>query len=359
MLRQSSIRALAFVAASLLATAVAAQPTATPKKQPTQEELARAREHFKAAEAAKQRHDYKTAADKYLAAYELFPDPEFFFDCGEVYRLAGDEVNALTYYQKYLDLEPGGRGAPVARSAVTELRRSLDAKKAEVSAAAKRKADDDARRKADDDARRSAEIAAQRTADEAAAKRSAEIAAQRTADEAAARRATGVDAQRRPDEEARRKADDTKPTPGKAVPDRTADLAQPSVAEPGHPAGDVHAAVSPAPSPGRPFRLAGLAAGGAGVVGLAVGIGFGLHAKSISDEATHWDMFHQARYDEGQAAQRNMYILTGIGAAAIVAGGVLYYLGYRADAAYHDSGALTFTPTLAADRVAFVATGRF
>lgn len=347
MLRQSSILALAVVAASLLATAAAAQPTTTSKKQPTQEELARAREYFKAAQAAKQRHDYKTAADKYLAAYELFPDPEFFFNVGEVYRLAGDEASALTYYQKYIDLEPGGRGAPAARAAIDELRRSLDAKKADANALAKRKADEEAKRKADEDA----------------AKRTAEIVAKRTADEAAARRAAGAEAQRRSDKDARRTADDAKHPPAGPTTNHLANPAPtPSATDPAYPADDValHAtATSPSAAPGRPLRMAGLAAGGAGVVGLAVGVGFGVHAKSISDEATHWDMFHQARYDEGQSSQRNMYILTGIGAAAIVAGGVLYYLGYRADAADRDSGALTFTPTLATDSVALVATGRF
>src|SRR5262249_3959720 len=61
----------------------------------------------------------------------------------EVYRLAGDEPNAITYYQKYLDVDPNGRGAAAARTAVDELRRSIATKQG----VAKRAADDEVQRK--------------------------------------------------------------------------------------------------------------------------------------------------------------------------------------------------------------------
>lgn len=121
---------LALFVIGSLATSAVAQPPAAPNKQPTPAELASARAHFEAAEAAKARRDYKTAAIEYLAAHELYPDPEFFFDIGEVDRLAGDAPGALTAYQKYLDLDPGGRGAEAARTAVEELQRSIAAEQA-------------------------------------------------------------------------------------------------------------------------------------------------------------------------------------------------------------------------------------
>jgi tetratricopeptide (TPR) repeat protein len=152
-----------------LATSAVAQPAAAPKKRATKKALDGASAHFKAAEAAKARGDYKTAVDEYLAAHELLQDPEFFFDVGEAYQLAGDEPNALTYYQKYLDLEPRGRGAAAARTAVLKLRRSI----ADKESAAKRAADDEAKRKAAEDARRKADEDAQRKADEDAARRAA------------------------------------------------------------------------------------------------------------------------------------------------------------------------------------------
>ena len=65
------------------------------------------------------------AAVEYLAAYELFQEPAFFYNTAEVYRLAADEKNALVYYQKYLELDPHGKGAASSRAAIDQLRRSI------------------------------------------------------------------------------------------------------------------------------------------------------------------------------------------------------------------------------------------
>ena len=152
---------LAFVLLGSLAASAAAQPAAAPNKQPTPQDIESARAHFTTAEAAKARGEYKTAVAEYLAAHELYPDPEFFFDVGEVYRLAGNDADALTYYQKYLVLEPNGRGASAAHAAVDELRHSMAARRT----AARRAADGDATGEGDQDA--------QRNPDEAAARRGA------------------------------------------------------------------------------------------------------------------------------------------------------------------------------------------
>ena len=73
---------LALLVIGSLAGSAAAQPAPAPKKQPTQQDLDRARAHFKAAEAAKAHRDYKTAAAEYLAAYELFEDKGEISDAG-------------------------------------------------------------------------------------------------------------------------------------------------------------------------------------------------------------------------------------------------------------------------------------
>lgn len=294
-----STRPLALLVIGSLATSADAQPAPTPKKRPTQQELDRAHAHFKAAEAAKARHDYNTAAIEYLAAHELFEDPEFFFDIGEVYWLAGDESNALTYYQRYLELDPSGRGAPAARTAVDGLRRSIAVK-------------------------------------QDAAKHNAEQDAARRAGDKDAKHKTAQEATRKPDEGARDHS--------------------------------VNAAMHPAPSPvlapsvpgGRGRRIAGLATGGVGVVALGVGVVFGLRAKGISDETARWDQFDQARYEQGKAAERNMSILTGIGAAGLVIGGFLYYLGHRAATTADDARpAVTFVPAIGHGEIAFTAGGSF
>jgi tetratricopeptide (TPR) repeat protein len=278
---------LAFAAAIALAPRAA---RADGPKRPSPKDLAEARAHFKDAEAAKARGDYQTAAVEYLAAYQLFEEPEFFFDTAEVYRLGGDEPNALTYYEKYLELDPQGRGAPVARTAADALRRSIAAKED----AARRAADDDAKRKADDEAKRKA------------------------------------------DDDARRQA--------------ALHAAEPPPAPP------------PAPPPshrGRTLRIAGIVSGIDGVVLLGAGISYGLRARSISDEASGWTTFDPQRYAQGHAAQRDMLVLTGAGAAALITGGVLYYLGHDHARERDDAGTITFAPSIDGSSIGFVAAGRF
>ena len=275
---------LALLCILALAATASAQPA--PGKQPTQQQINAAKQHFAAAEAAKAKGDFKTAAVEYLAAYEQFNDPEFFFNVAEVYRLSNDEPNALMYYQKYLELDPTGRGAANARLNADALRRSIAAKED----AAKHSAEADAKRKAEEDAKRSAQ-------------------------------AQQPVAQPQPEQE----VDEPEPVT--------------------------------AGSPGRGMRIAGIATGGVGVVAIGVGVVFGLKSKSISNELSEADMFDQGRFDDGKAAERNMYIFTGVGVAALAAGGVLYYLGHRAGAQASDTVAVV--PSVAPNQVGFVAAGHF
>ena len=256
-------------------------PPPAPRKPATPKNREAARKHFQSAEAAKARADYQGAATEYLAAYELVAEPAFFYDAAEVYRLAGDDRDALTYYTRYLELDPGGRGSADARTAVDELQRAIAAK----AAAAQRAADDDAKRRA-----------------------------------AAATPARDVSAA--------------------AAPSPAAGVSQPE------------------PAPGRNLRIAGLTSGGVGVVAIGVGIGFGLKARSISNEAAGWVTFQPQRDADGKSANRNMYVFTGIGAAGLVAGGVLYYLGARATHPA-EPGGVVFAPSIGTSEIALTARGAF
>jgi tetratricopeptide (TPR) repeat protein len=321
----------AFVCLSASAPVGHAQPAQ--HKQPTQKAIDEARKHFQSAEAAKARGEYQTAAVEYLAAYELFEEPAFFYDTAEVYRLAGDEKNALVYYTKYLELSPNGQGATAARTAADQLRRSIAGKED----AARRAAEDEARHKADD-AKRKADDAKRKTDQDTgrktddAGRKADQAATRKLADDA--KRKTGDGAQRKADQPATRTASTTDRPTGATSTSATATGA------------------------GRGMRIAGMAAGGAGVVALGVGVVFGLKAQSLSNEAAAWTTFDQKRYDEGKADDRNMLVLTGVGAAALVAGGVLYYLGHRAEQAT-DTGALTIAPGIGASAVTLTAAGRF
>lgn len=104
------------------------------------------------------------------------------------------------------------------------------------------------------------------------------------------------------------------------------------------PRSDVVAAPPPpAPARGRGLRVAGLVSGGVGLVALGAALHYGIVARkasdAISDNDEGWSRSLLDRYDEGESAERRMFVLTGVGAAALAAGGVLYYLGWRADRA--------------------------
>ncbi|HKE19163.1 MAG TPA: hypothetical protein VKB80_30015 [Kofleriaceae bacterium] len=241
-----------------------------------------ARAHFDAAEKAKALGDHAVAAREYLAAYDEYAHPEFLYDAGEVFRLAGDRDRALEYLRKYVALDPQGRGAEAARASIAELEAAIAAEQAE----ADRRARDEAAR------------------------------------EAAAR------------------ASPPAPAPPPAV---------------------VSAPVEPAPRPGRRLRIAGIATGAAGAAALAVGVYFGLRARSLADQASRADVYDPDLDDRGESAERAMLIGAGIGAAALATGAVLYVLGRRAGAGAgaEEAPALTIVPSLAPTSFALGASVRF
>lgn len=253
---------LAIAAAHMACATAQSARHSTP---PSPKQLDEARAHFKAAEAGKAHGEYQAAAVEYLAAYRLFEHPEFFFDTAEVYRLAGDEQNALTYYEKYLELDPCGRGAAIARSRAGQLHRPIALKQ----------------------------------------------------DAACGCR----------DEGGGRKADDG--TGRKACDDD-----------------------------GHRLRVAGIATGALGVVALGAGAGFGVKAHRVSNELSMAGAFDRRRYDEGRVAEHNFALYSGVGAAGVVAGGVLYYLGARARHATATE-ALTLVPVVAPSSLTVSLSGRF
>ena len=123
--------------------------------------------------------------------------------------------------------------------------------------------------------------------------------------------------------------------------------------------------VEPAPrpedaeEPGRPgggLRIAGLATAGAGVVALGLGVKFGLDASSAeSDVEEQWD---PDRFDDGEAANRNMIIMYSVGITAIVGGGALYYLGSR-EGTQSEERQLSIAPAITPDSASLVFAGRF
>jgi len=121
------------------------------KPEASQADIEKAKQHYGNATAHQEKGEYQKAAKEYLAAYDLYPDPEFLFNVGEVYRLAGDDRRAVEYFEKYLALDPNGRGSADARASVKEMKPKVAAEDAEAArkraaaeAAAAEKAAEDA-----------------------------------------------------------------------------------------------------------------------------------------------------------------------------------------------------------------------
>ena len=88
-------------------------------------------------------------------------------------------------------------------------------------------------------------------------------------------------------------------------------------------------------SRGKWLRYGGLGAAGLGAIFVGVGIKYGLDARSAADQVSGhegaWDKETLALEKSGPRAEKKFYLFTALGAAAIAGGGVLYWMGMRAD----------------------------
>jgi tetratricopeptide (TPR) repeat protein len=84
---------------------------------------------------------------------------------------------------------------------------------------------------------------------------------------------------------------------------------------------------------GSHLRLAGVATAAVGGACLVTGVIFGAMASSKSDSVASAMQFNPSDDSAGGRAATLQWVFYGIGAAAVGTGAVLYYLGWRADAA--------------------------
>ena len=77
-------RAIPIAVLAALCLVLAGPTEARAQKKTTTEDMDKAREHYKRAQAFKDLKEYDRSAAEFLAAHALFPDPEFFFNVGEV-----------------------------------------------------------------------------------------------------------------------------------------------------------------------------------------------------------------------------------------------------------------------------------
>jgi tetratricopeptide (TPR) repeat protein len=272
---------LGVVGSAVAPVRVSAQPASAP----TVDKKQAARKYTEAGLTAAKLGDYDTAIKLYEKAYALVPHPTLAFDMAEAHLLAGRIDQALTLYKRYLSDAPNGPLAQDARDRIAEIEASKaeEARKAEEDRkAAERKAADE--RKAAE-ARKAEE--ARRVEEARKAAEAARVARERPA--AAAGSRSGA--------------------PG-ATPPR--DTGSPEIASP----------------PGRSQRIAGIAIGAGGVIGVAIGIGFGLHARSLSSDLSKpRAMYDPSKIDAGHRANTIAIVGMAGGTALAAAGAALYWWG--------------------------------
>lgn len=113
-------RSLSLLILLLVLTALAA-PSAHAQHRGAKDLTRRAKKHVADGLAAQDAGDFTTAIAEYERAYRLVPHPEILFNLGQAHRLDGQPARALSYYRRYLAIEPDGRVAADAKRWIAEL----------------------------------------------------------------------------------------------------------------------------------------------------------------------------------------------------------------------------------------------
>jgi tetratricopeptide (TPR) repeat protein len=68
--------------------------------------------------------DFKKAAGAFIEAYSHLPKPDFLYNAGAAFDKAGDAMQAVRYYQLYLNMAPNAPGADKVRERITDLHKA-------------------------------------------------------------------------------------------------------------------------------------------------------------------------------------------------------------------------------------------
>lgn len=272
------------------------------------ENEAKAKALYKSGVAHYEKGEYKAAVRDLRAADDLVHAPALAFNIAQAYRLLNDCKDALTWYRTYLERDPLAPNKDKVNEYIANMLKCLPKREEPPVVATPAPAP--------------AEPAPE------AKPEPAPSTIPTTAVEPPPRVATT---------EPPRRAEPTPPPPPPVQP------APPSVPPPAatEPPPDTSAVLPPpaepaAPSsdPGHGKRVTGLVLAGAGVAVTAIGVVFALQAKSAADDVSALSQsggtWSPAFADKESSGQRDQTIGTlgiGLGVAAIVGGGVLYYLG--------------------------------
>lgn len=113
---------------------------------------------------------------------------------------------------------------------------------------------------------------------------------------------------------------------------------------------------------GTVLKIAGISTAALGVIAVGVGVKFGLDAKDINDELEgvgpmdSWNQELLDKFDEGESAETKFIVFTAIGAAAVIGGGVMTYLGFTSGSG---DESIALAPSVTGDSAGWVVSGRF
>jgi tetratricopeptide (TPR) repeat protein len=93
----------------ILAIAAALALAAPARAAGDDERVAEAQRHFEAGMASFHLDEYDKAIDEWEAGYRIKPAPQFLYNIAQAYRLSSRPERALSFYQKYLRLDPKAR----------------------------------------------------------------------------------------------------------------------------------------------------------------------------------------------------------------------------------------------------------
>ncbi|SRR5258706_11844240 len=230
-----------------------------------------ARAHFDDGTKAFDLGHYEEAITEYELAYKLHDDPALLYNIAQAQRLAGHAEEALRLYRTYLRKVPSARNREETEAKIVELQKLIK---------------------------------------------------QQTRTQTMPPNMPLAPAPEPPKKEA---PAPPAPTPAPAP----APAPAPPVAR--QPAPDLSA--RPAPPRRRAVRIAGITVGAVGVAMLAGGIGASVAANSagsdLTQDARAMRPFDSDKFQSGERAQAGATALYVLGAAAVVGGAVLLYLGYR------------------------------
>jgi hypothetical protein len=277
---------------------------------------AMARESYDQGKKAYNLGNFEEAITLWKKGYEYKDDPIFLFNIAQAYRQKGDYQKAIFYYKGYLREQPSASNKDDVNARIAELQKLLDA---------------------------------QQNATEAPPKGVGTL----------------KDGQQPPDDKGKttKNGETPKQDKGKVATlttnkdnkdDKgTAIVTPPKKDDTNTTTTDTTDTGDTSPRPGKGLKLAGIITGASGVAIVVVGVIFALQASSIQSDletstrnGVPWSQELSDKEATGKTDATIGAVAIGVGAAAVIAGGTLFYLGVRKNAKAVEQAHLEVVPAI-------------